>query len=210
MKAIYQIMEDKYFEVKEVDVETEYLNVNETESEAKFIFSNDCVNYLIGNNSNICDIFKSTFNSELKFITDKNNQLIEKDETIIVSFNITLKSVKGTVNSIHDSICLIIKNVQPFIKETYKGKDSFSIKMFIPKIYVTKLIGAKGSMIQEIANTSGGATIKILSDKRLEKKLDLPDIILSIAGSLGPMQDASCIIIEQLENFKNGGPVINH
>jgi len=79
--------------------------------------------------------------------------------------------------------------------------------MFIPKIFVTKLIGAKGTMIQEIANSSGGATIKILSDKKLERKLDLSDIILSIAGSLGPMQDAACIIIEQIENFKNGGPV---
>jgi hypothetical protein len=84
MKAIYQLMEDKFYEVKDVEFETEYLNLNETESEAKFIFSNECVDHLVGNNNNICDIFKSTFNSVLEFHKDNNNQLIEKDETIVV------------------------------------------------------------------------------------------------------------------------------
>ena len=93
-------------------------------------------------------------------------------------------------------------------KEDYKGKDSFTLKMLIPKIFVTKLIGAKGCMIQEISNTAGGANIKILSDKKLERELDLPEIIVSIGGNLGQMQDADCIIVEQIECFKNGGPVI--
>ncbi len=80
--------------------------------------------------------------------------------------------------------------------------------MLIPKSYVTKLIGSKGCMIQDIASESGGATIKILSNKKTEKENDLPEIIVSIAGSLGPMQDAACLIVEQMEVFKNGGPVL--
>jgi len=93
MKAIYQLMEDKFFEVKEVEFKTEYLNLNETEAEAKFIFSNECVDHLIGGNNNICEVFKSTFNSELKFISEKNNQLIEKDETIVVIYFLNFPSV---------------------------------------------------------------------------------------------------------------------
>jgi len=81
--------------------------------------------------------------------------------------------------------------------------------MLIPKSYVTKLIGSKGCMIQEIANDSGGATIKILSTKKSELERDLPEIIVSIAGNIGPMQDAACIIVEQMEIFKNGGPVLS-
>jgi len=40
------------------------------------------------------------------------------------------------------------------------------IKMLIPSGFVTKLIGAKGSMVREIASKAGGAQIKIQSDKR--------------------------------------------
>jgi len=32
--------------------------------------------------------------------------------------------------------------------------------------------------------------------------------LINIAGSIGNKQDASCLILEQLEIFKNGGPVI--
>jgi hypothetical protein len=33
--------------------------------------------------------------------------------------------------------------------------------MLIPNSYVTKMIGSKGSMIREIAQLSGGASIRI-------------------------------------------------
>ena len=79
--------------------------------------------------------------------------------------------------------------------------------MLINKVFVTKLIGAQGCMIQEIANFSRGASIKILSNRRMEKETDSNDIIVSIAGSFGAIQDATCIIIEQIECFKKGGPV---
>jgi hypothetical protein len=63
-------------------------------------------------------------------------------------------------------------------------------------------------MIQEIANFSRGASIKILSNRRMEKEQDANDIIVSIAGSFGAIQDATCMIIEQIECFKQGGPVL--
>ena len=108
-----------------------------------------------------------------------------------------------------DVICLLIRKTQNFSKDIYKGKESYNLKMLIPKSYVTKLIGSKGCMIQEIANDSGGATIKILSTKKSEEERELPEIIVSIAGNIGPMQDAACIIVEQMEIFKNGGPVLS-
>ena len=115
--------------------------------------------------------------------------------------------MKGTVQDVQDAICLLIKKILQYYKDDHRSKDPFTLKMLIPKIFVTKLIGAKGCMIQEISNTAGGANIKILSDKKLERELDLPEIIVSIGGNLGQMQDAACIIVEQIECFKNGGPV---
>ena len=77
----------------------------------------------------------------------------------------------------------------------------------INKVFVTKLIGAGGCMIQEIANFAKGVSIKIMSNKNDEKKNNFHDIPLCIAGSFYSIQDATCIIIEQMECFKNGGPV---
>ena len=79
--------------------------------------------------------------------------------------------------------------------------------MLINKVLVTKLIGARGCMIQEIANFSKGASIKILSKREDEERSDSNDVITSVAGSFPAIQDAICIIIEQMECFKKGGPV---
>jgi hypothetical protein len=55
-------------------------------------------------------------------------------------------------------------------------------------------------MVREIAARSCGAQIKIYSDKEQEKELQ--DCIVTIAGSLANKQDAACIILEQIEEFK--------
>jgi hypothetical protein len=77
--------------------------------------------------------------------------------------------------------------------------------MLIPNNLVTKIIGAKGCMIKEIASKSGGAQIKILSDKYSEK--DLNEIVVSVAGSERSRKEACCLITEKAELFKHGGPV---
>eukprot|EP01016_Furgasonia_blochmanni_P028723 TRINITY_DN3020_c0_g1_i8.p1 TRINITY_DN3020_c0_g1~~TRINITY_DN3020_c0_g1_i8.p1 ORF type:complete len:294 (-),score=29.70 TRINITY_DN3020_c0_g1_i8:619-1500(-) len=86
--------------------------------------------------------------------------------------------------------------------------SSDMVKMLIPNNYVTKLIGAEGCMIRELAARSGGAQIKILSDKQSEKSSGLQECVVTIAGSLANKQDAACLILEQIETFKNGGPIL--
>ena len=73
--------------------------------------------------------------------------------------------------------------------------------MLINKVFVTKLIGAGGCMIQEIANFSKGASIKIMSNKHDEKKSTCHDIPVCIGGSFCSVQDATCIIIEQIAEW---------
>lgn len=84
----------------------------------------------------------------------------------------------------------------------------FQIKILIPKIFVAKLIGAKGCMIQEIASSSGGAIIKILADKKDTRNSE-EDTVVAVIGSQTVVFDALTKIIEQIEYFKNGGPVLN-
>lgn len=63
-------------------------------------------------------------------------------------------------------------------------------------------------MIQEIASSSGGAIIKILADKRDTKNAE-EDTVVAVIGSQPVVFDALTKIIEQIEYFKNGGPVLN-
>lgn len=54
--------------------------------------------------------------------------------------------------------------------------------MLIPNSYVTKLIGAKGSMVREIAQQSGGASIRIQSTKDSERMQK--ECVIVINGSV--------------------------
>lgn len=55
-------------------------------------------------------------------------------------------------------------------------------------------------MVRKIAARSCGAQIKILSSREQEREKQ--DCIVTIAGSLANKQDAICIILEELEFFR--------
>lgn len=61
-------------------------------------------------------------------------------------------------------------------------------------------------MIRDITERSGGAQIKILSDRQAER--DARECIISINGTRENKIDATCLILEQIECFKNGGPIL--
>ena len=56
------------------------------------------------------------------------------------------------------------KCIEIIVKLAFKH-DEQSVRILIPGNYVSKLIGAKGCLIRDISNKSGGAQISILSDK---------------------------------------------
>lgn len=56
-------------------------------------------------------------------------------------------------------------------------------------------------MIKEITAQSGGAQIKILSDK--EKEKDMQEIAVSIGGALSAKIEAASIIAERIELFRH-------
>jgi hypothetical protein len=78
----------------------------------------------------------------------------------------------------------MLRRVNEYYELYKKQYSDYSVKLLIPNTYVTKLIGAskililikakfelliEGCMIRELAAKSGGAQIKILSDKQSEK-----------------------------------------
>lgn len=78
------------------------------------------------------------------------------------------------------------------------------IKIIIPNSVVTKIIGAKGCMIRELAFKSGGARIKILAKKYHTES----ECCLTIEGELEYKVNATKLIIELNEIFKYGGPTL--
>ena len=59
-------------------------------------------------------------------------------------------------------------------------------------------------MIRDIIERSGGAQIKILSDKQEKDR----ECVIAINGTKEHKIDAACFILEQIECFKNGGPIL--
>ena len=199
---IQQIMEERYNEVNTIEFECPPLNVMTTQTNVKIVLPE----YIIDNictkrhgNEPFINVLRDKYDVTTKIYPEhKNRQLDKKD--VICSF-------KGTINNVKDAIIELSNKIKNDIRSTYDGKESYQLKILINKVFVTKLIGAGGCMIQEIANFAKGASIKIMSNKNDEKKNNFHDISLCIAGSLYSVQDATCIIIEQMECFKNGGPV---
>ena len=202
---IQQIMEERYNEVNNIEFECPPLNVMTTQTNVKIVLPEYIVDNICSKrhgNEAFINIIKDKFDVSTKIYQDHKNRHLDKKEVVC--------SFKGTINHVQDAIMELIGKIKNDIRMTYDGKESYQLKILINKVFVTKLIGAGGCMIQEIANFAKGASIKIMSNKNDEKKNNYHDIPLCIAGGFFSVQDATCIIIEQMECFKNGGPVSKH
>ena len=81
---IYKIMEDRYYEVEHVEVESKPLDLRSTKTSAKFIFNQSCIDFLLERNSKFLKIMEKDYNINIKFYQEKNNKLISRNEHIIV------------------------------------------------------------------------------------------------------------------------------
>ena len=199
---IQSIMEDRYNEVDNIEFESPPLNVMTTQTNVKIVLPEYIVDNICSKrhgNSSFIDMIKNKFDISVKIGKEHKNRHLDKNDLVC--------SFKGTINNVQDAIVELIQKIKYDIRSNYDGKESFQLKILINKVFVTKLIGAGGCMIQEIANFAKGASIKIMSNKNDDKKNNFHDIPLCIAGGFYSVQDATCIIIEQMECFKNGGLV---
>lgn len=163
---------------------------------AKLVFDGNIVD-------NIDSIFKSNgkgYNVNVNIESNMDNYDLKgidnnKDKVLILDG--LLKDVKLYIND----LLLSINEYYLLRNEAFEN-----VRVIIENSFVTKLIGSKGSMVRDIAAKSSGAQIKILSDKESEK--NFRDCIVSIAGSLSNKKEATVIILEQIEIFKTGAPVL--
>ncbi|KAM3140961.1 hypothetical protein pb186bvf_006972 [Paramecium bursaria] len=102
-----------------------------------------------------------------------------------------------------------LKHIQQALKSIMKRAHSIQndnpFKIVMPASYASKLIGAKGCLIRDIANKAGGANIKVLSDKQTDSDAEC---LVEIKGNVSCTYDACMQILEQIECFRNGGPIL--
>ena len=79
----------------------------------------------------------------------------------------------GKLEDVQAMAVMLINLVHDYYSSERKIPIDYTLKMLIPSNYVTKLIGqsifidnSEGYMIRDIIERSGGAQIKILSDKK--------------------------------------------
>jgi hypothetical protein len=85
-------MEDRYYEVEHIEIESKPLDLSATKTSAKFIFNQACIDFLVEKNSKFLKYMEKHFNITIKFYQEKNNKLIGRNEHIIVSNILTIVS----------------------------------------------------------------------------------------------------------------------
>ncbi|CAD8135625.1 unnamed protein product [Paramecium pentaurelia] len=144
----------------------------------------------------------------------KNKDLEKKYQIKMKSKSINEIPIKNKLKKDEEILQLVgtLKNVQEAIKSIIRKISSqfkrleFDVRVVMPANFASKLIGAKGCQIKELANKAKGAQIKVMSDK------DDTDIgqycLVQVIGSVEHKLEATVLILEQIECFKNGGPIL--
>ena len=128
---------------------------------------------------------------------DDNNRILKSYQSIC--------SMKGSLKDIQKGIKELCKRLDEYYKSISKEFSRYPFNVVIPANYVTKIIGAGGCMVKNIAQHANGAQIKINSVK--DSKSSIREVSVAINGTLEGKYRAAHLIIEQVEIFKYGGPV---
>ncbi|CAD8087530.1 unnamed protein product [Paramecium sonneborni] len=191
-KLIIKQLQERGISNEDYAKKAEPLDPKRVMTKAKFAFLSVIIEYILKNRE-----LEKKYSVRLKGkgindIKIKKNKL-RKDEGIL--------QIDGTLFNVQEAISNIIKKVTQQFK-----KNEFDIRIVMPSNFASKLIGAKGCQIKELANKARGAQIKVLSDK--DDSDIVQDCLVQVSGSMENKQEATILILEQIECFKNGGPIL--
>ena len=127
---------------------------------------------------------------------DRHNKALKAREAIC--------SMYGTFSDIEYGTGELIKRLTSYYEASNKDFGEVPLAVLIPFNYVTKIIGAGGCLIKELV-VKTGAQIRVCSSK------DDPytsEIVVTIDGSNEAKLRGAKAILEKVELFKNGGPIL--
>ncbi|CAK86128.1 unnamed protein product (macronuclear) [Paramecium tetraurelia] len=184
IKMIIKQLQERGISNEDYTKKAEPLDPRRVMTKAKFAFQSI-------QRGNTLQYLKGKGNNDIKI---KKNKL-KKDEGVL--------QIDGTLFNVQEAIQNIIKKVTQQFK-----KNEFDIRIVMPANFASKLIGAKGCQIKELANKAKGAQIKVLSDR--DDTDANQDCLVQVTGSMENKQEATILILEQIECFKNGGPILEN
>lgn len=197
ISSLQEVARDK--NIRQLYVKPKTPSLRFSRSIAKLVIHSHTAEFLDQPSSQVKAELEKEFEVRVTIYSNFKLRFLKNSEKIL--------QIEGKLQNVQQALSKIIKHVNDFASDSM----SFNFErmlLVIPSIYITKLIGAGGCMIRELAARSGGAQIKILSNRETERDHRVRECPVSIAGSLANKQDASCLILEQIESFKNGGPVL--
>lgn len=77
-------MEERYYEVSKIEMECRPLNIKTTQTQIKFVMTEDCVDYLNSKKGYFIQDIKDNDNVSISFYQDRKNKAIDRKEHIIV------------------------------------------------------------------------------------------------------------------------------
>lgn len=198
---MYKTMEEQAYTVKGWEqIKNEPIAKEDIKLTAKFIVDTDACGFIIGKHGNFTKYLENKLEIYMRCDKDDNNRILKQYQSIC--------SMKGSLKNIKMGIKELGKRIDEYYKQQGNDFSRYPFNVVIPANYVTKIIGAGGCMVKNIAQLANGAQIKINSEK--DSKRNLREVTVAINGTIEGKYRAAHLIIEQVEIFKNGGPVSKH
>jgi hypothetical protein len=168
------------------------------------VFPNVVVHNIIDENDDALKQVCNKYDVTIKFDPEQHIRGMSKIEQITVRF--LSQIIQGSKTRVQKATLEILNMVNAYYENKKDDYQKQALRIVINNSFVTKLIGpskpvyAEGSTIARIAGNSGGAQIKILSNKETEKYEQ--DCIIMINGNLERKKDAVCNIFDKLETIR--------
>ena len=150
------------------------------------IVDTDACGFIIGRHGNFTKYLEHNLGIYMRCDKDDNNRILKSYQSIC--------TMKGTLKDIQKGIKEICKRLDEYYKSINKDFSRFPFNIVIPANYVTKIIGAGGCMIKDIAQNANGAQIKINSDK--DSKKNIREVSVIINGTIEGKYRAAHLVIE--------------
>ena len=197
IKSLQDVAREK--KINKLHVKPKTQSLRQSRTMAKLVVHSRTVKYFDEPEQRTISKIQEEFKVKVNVYSNFKLRFLKPSEKIL--------QIEGKLENVQQALTKTIKSINSYAEESMAFNFERTM-LVIPSLYITKLIGAGGCMIREIAAKSGGAQIKILSNRETERDYRVRECPVSIAGSLVNKQDAACLILEKIELFKSGGPVL--
>lgn len=147
---MYKTIEEQAYLIKDWDkIKIESIRKEDIKLTAKLIVDTDACGFIIGRHGNFTKYLEHNLGIYMRCDKDDNNRILKSYQSIC--------AMKGTLKDIQKGIKEICKRLDEYYRSINKDFSRFPFNIVIPANYVTKIIGAGGCMIKDIAQNANGA-----------------------------------------------------